>query len=516
MSIMSVENLTHYYGDKLILKNIEFRLLNKERVGLIGPNGSGKSTLLNILSGELLPDNGFIEQQPYVQVGYLEQQTDLTAGMSIREYLKTAFQDLYDLEYELLQLAATMSDKEAVDLERSLTRYAQIQDILEHRNFYFIDAKVDEVSFGLGIQLLGMEKDVAQLSGGQRTKILLAKLLLKEPDVLLLDEPTNYLDVEHISWLKDYLKSYKNSFILISHDTEFLNEVVNVIYHLEHKRITRYLGNYRKFVELYEFRKQQIYMAYDRQQEEIQKLESYIQKNKVRASTSKQAKSREKKLEKMDRISKPKPASKPRFSFKSSVRPGSLIMETLELEVGYDTALLPPFSVQLKRGDKVAVTGHNGIGKSTMLKTIMGEINPFKGVVTFGKNIKPAYFAQEWAATSSQTLLEFIWSLNETLTQKEVRQALARSGLKTEHIFQPMNLLSGGEQTKVRLCQLMLENSNWLILDEPTNHLDIQSKEVLSKALKDYDGTILLVSHEPEFYQQWITGIWDLEHWRTN
>jgi ATPase subunit of ABC transporter with duplicated ATPase domains len=516
MSIMSVENVTHYYGDKLILQNIEFRLLNKERVGLIGPNGSGKSTLLKILSGDLLPDDGFIELQPNIHIGYLEQQMDLKAGMSIREYLKTAFQDLFDLEQEMLQLAITMSDKEDVDLVRSLNRFAQIQEILEHREFYFIDAKVDEVALGLGIHLLGMDKDVAQLSGGQRTKILLAKLLLKEPDVLLLDEPTNYLDVEHINWLKDYLRNYKNSFILISHDTEFINEVVNVIYHLEHKTITRYLGNYQKFVELFEFRKQQIYLAYNRQQEEIQKLESYIQKNKVRASTSKQAKSREKKLEKMDRIDKPEPAPKPRFSFKPSVRPGGLIMETLELEVGYDTALLPPFSVQLKRGEKVAVFGHNGIGKSTMLKTIIGELNPFKGVVHFGQNIRPAYFAQEWAATASYTPLEYIWSLNETLTQKEVRQALARSGLKTEHIFQPMNQLSGGEQTKVRLCQLMLENSNWLILDEPTNHLDTQSKEVLSNALKNYEGTILVVSHEPEFYQQWVTKIWDLEQWRTN
>lgn len=516
MSIVNVENVIHYYGDKLILQNIEFRLLNKERVGLIGPNGAGKSTLLKILSGELLPDKGSIQWQPNVDVGYLEQQVDLTEGMSVREYLKSAFQHLYDLEGEMLQLAAEMSGKEADDLERSLARFAHIQVILEHQEFYLLDAKVDEVAFGLGIHVLGMDKDVAQICGGQRTKLLLAKLLLKEPDVLLLDEPTNYLDVEHIHWLKEYLKNYKSSFILISHDTDFLNEVVNVIYHLEHKRVTRYLGNYQKFVELYEFRKRQIFMAYDRQQEEIQKLESYIQKNKVRASTSKQAKAREKKLAKIDRIVKPESAPKPKFSFKPSVRPGSLIMETLDLEVGYDTALLPPFSVQLKRGDKVAVIGYNGIGKSTMLKTIIGELNPFKGIVTFGQNIKPAYFAQEWAARAGQTPFEYIWSLHETLTQKEVRQALARSGLKTEHIFQPMNLLSGGEHTKVRLCQLMLEYSNWLILDEPTNHLDIQSKEVLSKALKDYEGTVLVVSHEPEFYQPWVTQIWDLEKWRTN
>jgi ATPase subunit of ABC transporter with duplicated ATPase domains len=512
--IVNVENVTHYYGDKLILKNIEFRLLNKERVGLIGPNGSGKSTLLQILSGALLPDSGKIEWHPNVQVGYLEQQIDLKAGLSIRDFLRSAFRRLYELEAEMLHLSSEMANPEGTDLEISLNRFAQIQELLEHNEFYYLDSKIDEVAFGLGIQVLGMEKDVSQLSGGQRTKLLLAKLLLKEPDVLLLDEPTNYLDYEHIIWLMDYLKNYKSSLILISHDTDFLNEVVNVVYHLEHKGLTRYLGNYQKFVEMYEFRKQQIYTAYDKQQEEIGKLETYIQKNKVRASTSKQAKAREKKLMKIERIVKPEPVPKPKFSFKVSERPASLIMETKDLEVGYDTALLPPFSVELKRGEKVAIIGHNGIGKSTMLKTIIGDLAPFNGSLLFGQKVKPAYFAQEWTTTTNQTPLDYIWSLHETMTQKEVRQALARSGLKTDHIFQPLHSLSGGEQTKVRLCQLILEKSNWLILDEPTNHLDVQSKESLAKALQEYEGTVLLVSHEPDFYKDLVTKVWDLEKWR--
>lgn len=515
MSILNVENLTHYFGDKLVFKNIEFRLLIKERVGLVGPNGAGKSTLLQILSGAILPDSGKISWQPNIQVGYLEQQMELTAGLSIRDYLRSAFQHLYDYEKELLELSIKMANcKDDENLEKCLKRFSQLQELLELHNFYFIDTKIDEVANGLGIHVLGMEKDVSQLSGGQRTKLLLAKLLLKESEVLLLDEPSNYLDFDHIKWLKDYLKNYPNSFILISHDKEFLNEVVNVVYHLEHKNLTRYLGNYQMFVEQYEFRKQQIFIEYARQQQEIDKLETYIQKNKARASTSKQAKSREKMLEKIDRIDKPEYTPKPRFSFKVSERPASLIVEALELAVGYESELLPPFDFTLRRGDKVAIIGYNGIGKSTMLKTIIGELSPFNGQLSFGQNVQPAYFAQEWNCTPAQTPLEYIWSQHEGMTQKEVRQALARSGLKTEHIFQPLNVLSGGEQTKVRICQLMLTNSNWLILDEPTNHLDIQSKEVLAHALSMYEGTVLIVSHEPEFYKDWVTDIWNLEQWK--
>lgn len=514
MSIVSVENITHYFGDKLVIRDVSFNLLVNERVGLVGANGSGKSTLLNILNGSLLPDRGSIEWLPNVKVGFLEQHIELTKGISIREYLRSAFNHLYDAEMEMLDLSAKMGDCLEDELDRLFKRFSEIQQLLDHGNFYLIDPKIEEIADGLGIKPLGLDTDVSQLSGGQRTKLLLAKLLLEEPEVLLLDEPTNYLDFEHIEWLKDYLKGYPHSFILISHDTSFMNDVVNVIYHLEHKCLTRYLGNYRKFVEAYEFRKQQVFEAYNRQQSEIKKLETYISKNKVRASTSKQAKAREKKLMKIDRIEKPTPPAKPRFAFQVCERPGSIMVEVEQLEVGYKQPLLPPMTFTLKRGEKIAITGYNGIGKSTTLKTIMGELTPLKGTVSFGQNVKPSYFAQEWNTSSEQSPLEYIWSLHTKMTQKEVRQALARAGLKTEHIFMPLHSLSGGEQTRVRLCQLMLEDSNWLILDEPTNHLDTFAKEVLSNALKSYEGTVLVVSHEPEFYQKWVTHVWDLEEWR--
>jgi ATPase subunit of ABC transporter with duplicated ATPase domains len=514
MSIVNVEKITHYFGDKLIFKDIDFRLLKRERVGLVGPNGAGKTTLLQILTRQLLPDHGTIQWHPNVKVGFLEQHIELAEGLSLRDYLRSAFKHLYMMETEMLQLAKTLEFCKEEELDKQLNRFGDIQEKLEHHDFYFLDSKIEEIAYGLGIHAFGMETDVFQLSGGQRTKLLLANLLLREPDVLLLDEPTNYLDFEHIQWLKDYLRNYQKSFILISHDVEFMNEVVNVIYHLENLQLTRYVGNYQKFIETYEFRKKQQTIAYGRQQDEIQKLETYIQKNKVRASTSKQAKSREKKLMKMERIIKPENTPKPRFSFKVSERPTNTIFETTQLEVGYDSPLFPPLSFTLKRGEKIAIIGHNGIGKSTMLKTIIGELPPFHGSVSYGQNVNPSYFAQEGSLVSEQTPLEYIWSLHERMTQKEVRQALARSGLKQDHIFQPLKFLSGGEQTRVRLCQLMLEESNWLILDEPTNHLDVQAKEVLTNALSEYEGTVLVVSHEPDFYKNWVTSVWNMEQWK--
>jgi ATPase subunit of ABC transporter with duplicated ATPase domains len=513
MSILSVKNITHYFGDKLVIKNISFDLLHKERVGLVGVNGSGKSTLLKIINGYHLADKGTIDWLPQTKVGYLEQHIELVKGITIRQYLQSAYQHLYDIEAEMLQVGNQLGVVPEVELDLYLKRFALLQEQLDHGDFYLIDAKVEEIADGLGITTLGLETDVSKLSGGQRTKLLLAKLLLEEPNVLLLDEPTNYLDVSHIEWLTNYLRNYPHSFILTSHDTGFMNEVVNIIYHLEHKLLTRYLGNYQKFLETYELRKQQSFLAYTRQQAEIKKLETYVQKNKARASTSKQAKAREKKLMKIDRIDIPNPPPKPKFAFRVCERPASIIAELQQLHVGYDRPLLPPFSRTVRRGEKIAITGYNGIGKSTTLKTIIGEITPLSGTISFGQNVRAAYFSQEMVEAPDISPLEYLWNIHPNMTQKEVRQALARTGLKSEHIFQPLSLLSGGEQTRVRLCEFMLEESNWLILDEPTNHLDIMAKKILSKALQEYEGTIIVVSHEPDFYSPWVTQVWNLEQW---
>ncbi|MCF6136300.1 ABC-F family ATP-binding cassette domain-containing protein [Pseudalkalibacillus berkeleyi] len=515
MSILHVRGLTHGFGDRILFRNIEFRLLKGEHVGLVGANGSGKSTLLNLLTNELIPDEGDIEWHTGVEIGFLEQHPDFNQEESIKEYLRGAFSNLFSLEEEMLQITERLGNEnvEMETMERDLERLGIIQETLETHHFYSLDAKIEEVAAGLGIASLGMSTQTSHLSGGQRTKLMLAKLLLSKPDVLLLDEPTNYLDDVHIAWLQKYLTDYPHAFILISHDTSFMNEVVTVIHHLEHKNLTRYVGNYVRFTESYELRKKQNYQAYLRQQKEIEKLEDYIARNKARASTAKQAKSREKKLEKINRIEKPGNMPVPRFSFKVCREPNLEVLVADGLSIGYKHPLFKGVDLTIKKNAKIALTGHNGIGKTTTIKSLLGKIEPLSGQVKLGSFVRPMYFEQEMVMQGKDTALQFVWSKFPDMQEKDVRKQLARCGLKNEHIYQQMSTLSGGEQTKVRICVLMLKESNFLVLDEPTNHLDIRAKQALKEALQNYKGTILLVSHEPEFYEDWVTETWNVENW---
>ncbi|WP_219837512.1 ABC-F family ATP-binding cassette domain-containing protein [Paenibacillus sp. R14(2021)] len=512
MSLLTVEDLSHNFGDRTLFKNVSYRLLAGERVGLVGANGTGKSTMMNILTGKLLKDSGRVEWTPRIRYGYLDQHTKLVPGKTIRDVLRDAFEPLLLLEQELNEISAQMADADADQLEELLTRMGEIQEELEIGNFYLLDVKVEEMANGLGLNAIGLDRDVSALSGGQRTKVLLAKLLLEKPTVLLLDEPTNYLDEEHITWLTNYLKNYPYSFILISHDTGFMNEVVNVIYHLEFTKLTRYAANYEKFLVMADMNKAQHLDAYEKQQEYIKKQEDFIQRNKARASTSGRAKSREKQLDRVDRIEKPEEASKPTFIFKEARTSGKTVFEAKGLTIGYSRPLVPPMDMLVERGDKIAIVGSNGVGKSTLLKTILGKIEPLDGSVYLGDYLYPAYFEQE-AKAPTLTPLEDVWNEFSNMNQHEVRGALARCGLKNEHITRQLNQLSGGEQAKVRLCKLLMRESNWVAFDEPTNHLDIGSKAELKRALQAYKGTIILVSHEPDFYEDWVTKIWDVEAW---
>ncbi|MBG9775791.1 ABC-F family ATP-binding cassette domain-containing protein [Brevibacillus laterosporus] len=509
MSMLTVENVTQMYGDNIIFQNISFRLLQGEHAGLVGSNGAGKSTLLRILAGELLPDSGKVEWLSHLKIGYLQQHIHLQAGTTILQYLQGAFTHLYEIEKMMLALTEEMAIP-SNNLEQLLARYGELQSILDHSDFYHIEAKIEEIASGLGITELGMDRDVEKLSGGQRTKLLLGKLLLEEPHALLLDEPTNYLDDVHIAWLTNYLKSYKHAYFVVSHDERFLNEITTTNYHLEHQTIKRYTGNYDYFVTSYAQSKLQLQNAYERQQKEITRLENFIEKNRVRKA--KQAKSREKALERMARVGKPTSTTQPRFIFHIQSEPVSQILEAQNLQIGYTEPLLGPIDLRVNRGEKIAIVGYNGIGKSTMLRTLLGYLQPLSGNVLIGERVKPAYFSQE-GLSSNQTPLEQVWSLRPDLTQKEIRQELARSGLTEQHIRQRLCSLSGGEQAKVRLCELMLTNSNVLVLDEPTNHLDAGSKDAFKEALKQYRGTILLVSHEPAFYEEWITQVWQVQEW---
>ena len=515
MSVLIVENVSHGYGDRILFRDVSFRLQPGERVGLVGANGTGKSTLMGILTGQNMPDQGRVEWMPKVQYGYLDQHTKLEAGKTIRDVLKDAFLPLLEQEAELMAIGEKMADASPEELEDLLLRMGEIQDKLETSGFYLIDAKVEEIGNALGLAAIGLDRDVAALSGGQRTKVLLAKLLLEQPSVLLLDEPTNYLDEEHITWLKNYLKEYPYSFILISHDTSFMNEVVNVIYHLEFAKLTRYTGNYESFLAQSEMKRTQHMDAYERQQEQIARMEDFIARNKARASTTGRAKSRQKQLDRMERIDKPETAAKPTFIFKESRASSRFVLEAENLEIGYTHALLPKLNFKLERGEKVAIVGMNGIGKSTLLKTLLGVIPPLGGKVERGDFLYPAYFEQEVKATSV-TALDEVWNEFPSLNNHEVRAALARCGLKNEHINRSMNALSGGEQAKVRLCKLLQRESNWLVFDEPTNHLDVVAKDELKRAIKEFKGTVLLVCHEPEFYEDWVTQVWNVEEWTQN
>lgn len=515
MSILNVEHLTHGFGDRAIFQDVSFRLLKGEHIGLIGANGEGKSTFMNIITGKLMPDEGKIEWAKNVRVGYLDQHTVLQKGMTIRQVLSSAFDFLFEMETRMNEICDRMGEAYPEEMDAYMEELGTIQDLLTMHDFYMIDAKVEEVARALGLLDLGLDKDVTDLSGGQRTKVLLGKLLLEKPDILLLDEPTNYLDAEHIAWLKRYLTDYENAFILISHDIPFLNSVVNLIYHMDNQELNRYVGDYDKFQEVYAMKKAQLNAAYNRQQKEIADLKDFVARNKARVATRNMAMSRQKKLDKMDVIELAAEKPKPEFLFKEARTPGRYIFEAKDLVIGYDEPLSHPLTIAMERGQKIALTGSNGIGKSTLLKSILGLIPPLSGTTEQGDYLEIGYFEQETPAGIETSCIEEIWQEFPGMSQYEVRSALAKCGLTTKHIESKVKVLSGGEQAKVRLCKLINKNTNVLILDEPTNHLDVDAKDELKRALQEYKGSILMVCHEPEFYEDWATDVWDCTKWTT-
>ncbi|WP_367568501.1 ABC-F family ATP-binding cassette domain-containing protein [Lacrimispora sp.] len=513
MSILNVEHLTHGFGDRAIFQDVSFRLLKGEHIGLIGANGEGKSTFMNIITGKLQPDEGKVEWAKRVRTGYLDQHTVLEKGMTIRDVLKNAFAFLFQMEDQMNELCDKMGEADEETLAAMMEELGTIQDLLMAHDFYIIDSKVEEVARALGLTDMGLDKDVTELSGGQRTKVLLGKLLLEKPDILLLDEPTNYLDAQHIEWLKRYLQEYENAFILISHDIPFLNSVINIIYHMENQSLDRYVGDYDKFQEVHAVKKAQLEAAYKRQQQEIAELEDFVARNKARVSTRNMAMSRQKKLDKMEVIELAKDKPKPEFNFMEARAAGKCIFETRDMVIGYEEPLSRPLNLYMERGEKVVLVGANGIGKTTLLKSILGMTPSLEGEVELGDYLSIGYFEQEMAPGNTTTCIEEIWKEFPSYTQYQVRSALAKCGLTTKHIESQVRVLSGGEQAKVRLCKLINRESNLLLLDEPTNHLDVEAKEELKRALKAYKGSILLICHEPEFYEGVATRVLDCKDW---
>lgn len=397
MSILSVEHLSHGFGDRAIFQDVSFRLLKGEHIGLIGANGEGKSTFMNIITDKLMPDEGKVEWAKNVRVGYLDQHTVLEKGMTIRDVLKSAFSFLFEMEEQMNRICDKMGDAGGDEMNAMMEELGTIQDLLMAHDFYIIDSRVEEVGRALGLNEIGMDKDVTELSGGQRTKVLLGKLLLQKPDILLLDEPTNYLDEQHIEWLKRYLQEYENAFILISHDIPFLNSVINLIYHMENQALDRYVGDYDKFQEVYAAKKAQLESAYKRQQQEIAELEDFVARNKARVSTRNMAMSRQKKLDKMDVIELAREKPKPEFHFLNARTAGKCIFETKDLVIGYDEPLSRPLNLLLERGHKVVLAGANGIGKTTLLKSILSLTPALAGSVELGDYLSIGYFEQEMA-----------------------------------------------------------------------------------------------------------------------
>lgn len=505
MSLLEITNLSHSYGDKVLYKDESLTIFKGEHMGIVGPNGVGKSTLIGILSGEIIPDEGRVSWQPKIKLGHLDQHAVVPGEYSIKEYLKTAFSELYKLEEKMSRLYEEYAREGD---ERLLQQAAKHQIALENQNFYRIEERIDKVMNGLGLTALGSERLLSKLSGGQRARVILAKLLLEEPEVLLLDEPTNFLDKEHVSWLSEFLSSFPNAYAVVSHDYEFLEKVTNCICDVDMGIIRKYTGKYSHFLKQKEYVREDHIRRYQAQQQQIKKTEEFIRRN-IAGIKSKNAKGRRTQLERLERIAPPSyNTSKPVFSFSEIAGAGGEILKVKNLLVGYYFPLLSPLNFSISYGQKIVITGFNGIGKSTLLKTLTGKLEKLSGEFTFADSVRVGYYEQEliWE-DPTLTPLEILTACYPSLNNKEVRRHLFRSGIGSDHIMQEISTLSGGEQAKVKLCKLLLSPCSFLILDEPANHLDASAKEALQTAIVEFRGTVLLVSHEEAFYRSFADRV---------
>ncbi|MCH1638476.1 ATP-binding cassette domain-containing protein [Paenibacillus timonensis] len=504
MSLLEMSGVTHRFGDKELYRGASLELHAGEHMGLVGQNGAGKSTLIRMLTGEVIPDQGSIQWQPRLRLGHLDQYARISGAVSIRDYLKTAFDELYELERKMAEIYREV----AVTGDESRMKLAALcQEKLDAGDFYDIDSRIDQTAMGLGIQAMGMERPMSELSGGQRARVILAKLLLEEPDVLLLDEPTNFLDREHVEWLAGALASFRGAFIVVSHDASFLQKVTNCICDVELGSIRKYPGSYNDFMRQKEHHRRDYERRYEAQQKKIEATESYIRKN-IAGVNSKIAQGRRKQLERMERIGPPVQTHPPAFRFQELASPGLIALETRRLVVGYGQPLLPPLSFKVSGGEKLVVSGFNGIGKSTLLNTLVRRISAVSGEYRFADRVHIGYFSQELAwEEPTMTPIQYIAEFRPDLDGKEIRRHLARCGLNQSLVARAIGTLSGGEQSKVKLCRLLLTPCNFLILDEPTNHLDQEAKAALRQALIEFRGSVLLVSHDRSFYQDWADRV---------
>lgn len=495
--IVNLTNVSKFFGATEILTDISLKIEDRDRIGLIGANGAGKSTLLNLITGELSPTEGEVAFSKKT-IGYLHQDAGLSGTNSILEEMRSVFADVIRMGKKLEELYEAIASG-AGNLEENQREYARLQTIYEQKDGYHIDVKINTVLNGMGFLGRDLSTPVNRLSGGEKTRLALAKLLLASPELLILDEPTNHLDFKTLEWLEDYLKDYKGALVLVSHDRYFLDRLVTDICEIYKGKLTRYKGNYSKFVTLKAQQMEYLWKEYDKQQAEIASLKDYVARNRVRASTAKSAQSRQHILDNMEVLEKPSDYLKSihlQFSFKTEPVKDVLEVSHLELKVK-DKLLNGDVNLHVRKNDKIAIVGANGVGKTSFLKAIMGTFPYTKGTVTWGGGVKKSYFEQETASLHHEkTALNELWDRFPTLYEQELRRILGSLLLTGEDVYKKVGVLSGGEQAKVKFAIMMLEEGNVLILDEPTNHLDLSSKEVLDKALADYDGTVIMVSHD--------------------
>ncbi|KMT59701.1 ABC transporter ATP-binding protein [Listeria fleischmannii 1991] len=518
MILLQVQQIAKYFGAETILENIKLEIKTNDRIALVGRNGAGKSTLLKIIAGQIGYDAGQLSKPKHVKIGYLAQNTGLESSKTIWNEMLTVFEDLRRTGQELREMELKMADsgmyEDAETAKQALETYDTLQHLFKEQGGYTYEAEIRSVLHGLHFFEEDYEKLVEALSGGQKTRLALAKLLLSKQDLLILDEPTNHLDIATLSWLEGYLQNYSGALLIVSHDRYFLDRVVNQVYEISRTKITHYTGNYSRFLVLKAEQLEKDWKEFEKQQTEIAKLEDFVARNIVRASTTKRAQSRRKKLEKMDRLARPEGNEKAaHFGFQFDRTPGNDILFVDDLAIGYtkDKLVAENIRFDIKRGDSIALVGPNGIGKSTLLKTLIGDIPTLKGHFQFGAGVKIGYYDQEQAKLSSKkTILQELWDEYPELDEKAVRTVLGNFLFSEDDVLKIVDTLSGGEKARLALSKLTLLGANVLILDEPTNHLDIESKEVLEAALIDFEGTILFVSHDRYFINRIAQDIVEL------
>ena len=511
--LIQLNNVTKNFVVNEIFSNVKMEINDKDRVAIVGRNGAGKSTLLKIISGELSFDSGERTVSKNTTIGYLSQEFIVREDLSIYEEMITCFDEIISLEANLEKLSYELTPENIENDPSLLDRFDRLQnEVLTHKDYHY-KSKIESVLYGLDFTKDVFDKKISTFSGGEKTRLSMAKLLLSEPDLLILDEPTNHLDMENVAWLENYLSSYNGAIVIVSHDRYFLDKVVNVVYNLEFGKLKKYVGNYSKFLKQYEEDYEKQLKEFTSQQKDIKRLEEFVQKNIARASTSKMAKSRQKVLDKMELIDNPKKDDKAaNIEFKIKEQSGRDVLMIENLKVGYDGKQVgSAYNFSVYKGDRIAIVGRNGIGKSTLIKTIAKKQNAIGGSVHYGSKVSLGYYDQKQAEfESSKTILNELWDEYPLMKEAEVRTVLGRFLFRGDSVLKIVRDLSGGEKARLQLAKLMLEKNNLLVLDEPTNHLDITSKQVLEDALENYEGTIVFVSHDRYFINKIANKVLDI------